>query len=56
MKNLTEVYLLKKQILSMMMAALVSLTCLTPAFAAESLASGTVSDKLGVSEQFLYGT
>ena len=38
------------------MAALVSLTCLTPAFAAESLASGTVSDKLGVSEQFLYGT
>ena len=40
----------------MMMAALVSLTCLTPAFAAESLASGTVSDKLGVSEQFLYGT
>ena len=35
---------------------LVSLTCLTPAFAAESLASGTVSDKLGVSEQFLYGT
>ena len=31
-------------------------TCLTPAFAAESLASVTVSDKLGVSEQFLYGT
>jgi hypothetical protein len=46
---------LKKKFMSLCMTALLCLTCLTPAFAAESLTANTVADKLSASEQFLYG-
>jgi hypothetical protein len=44
-----------KKLISMLMAALLCLTCLTPAFAEESLTASTVADKLAATETFLYG-
>ena len=46
---------MNKKFISIIMTALLCLTCLTPAFAAESLSASTVADKLGASEVFLYG-
>jgi hypothetical protein len=47
---------LKKKLISICMTALLCLTCVLPALAAEPVAVNTVSDKLGASERFLYGT
>ena len=46
---------MNKKFISIIMTALLCLTCLTPAFAAESLSASTVADKLGASDVFLYG-
>lgn len=53
--TLTEVSGVKKKFISLLLTALLCLTCLVPAFAEDMAASNTVAGKLETAESFLYG-